>query len=905
MSKSPQSAVADPYQEWISSHVFQRNDGADFEARIAAWPRTPRFHLAVAHDSASVEALSLTLQSLAGQYYPHVFVTVASPLAPPQGLPADRLAWHQTSAIWQVANQALLASPADNWVGLIRAGDAIAPHAFLALAEHIVSHPELAAIYTDEDVQEVDGRRHSPKFKPDFDLELLRSTAYIGGLLLSQQETWAAAGGWQHKSPVSDEFDVALRLCECRQAAAIGHLADLLYHRHAEHPALATAPSCDPERLARLNEHLQRAAPDTKAIAGQAAGTARVLYPLSRTPRVSIIIPTRDQFDLLERCVSSIFSQTDYPDYEVLIVDNGSCDPTACTYLDGIRQMGDKRLQVLSYDQPFNFSAMNNLAAGEATGELLLLLNNDTAALHQDWLTEMVSLALQPEVGMVGARLLYPDGTIQHAGVIVGLCGPAEHPFIGWPSDKPAPLLRSHAIQRYSAVTAACALLPRDLYLSVGGMDEEDFKVSYNDIDLCLKIGQRGLRILWTPYATLLHEGSASQRKDDTADSPNPEKLARFTREQEAMYQHWMPSLVRDHAYNPNLSLISRNMEPEQEAVLSWNPTPWQPRPRLLVHPIDLSGCGEYRILAPSRALHDARICRGYASQRFFSPVEIAKADLRTVVIQHPTTSRHLKAMETYRRHANARCIIEIDDLITRIPRTSPHYQTIGKEAVAYFHRSLALADRLVVSTQPLAEAFGPWANEVVVQANLLEDKRWNNLQRPNENRKPRKKPRVGWAGSSSHVGDLQLLLPVIKKLAGEVDWIFLGLSLPEMRRYATEIHPAVPMADYPRKLAELDLDIALAPLEINAFNEAKSPLKVLEYGILGYPVICTDITPYQGDFPVTKVKNSEAAWVAAIRALAHDRERQIAEGNALHAYVECRYMLGQHLDAWRNTWLL
>lgn len=905
MSKPPQPAFADPYQEWISSHIFQRNDGADFEARIAAWPRTPRFHLAVAHDSASVEALSLTLQSLAGQYYPHVFVTVASPLAPPPGLPADRIAWLQTSAIWQGVNQALLASPADNWVGLIRAGDAIAPHTFLALAEDIVSRPELAAIYTDEDVQEADGRRHSPKFKPDFDLELLRSTAYIGGLLLSRQETWAAAGGWQHTSPVSDEFDLALRLCECRQAAAIGHLADLLYHRHAEHPALATALASDAERLARLNEHLQRTAPGTQAISGQAAGTARVLYPLPRSPRVSIIIPTRDQFGLLERCINCIFSQTDYPDYEVLIVDNGSRDSTACAYLEGIRQMGDKRLRVLSYDQPFNFSAMNNLAAREATGELLLLLNNDTAALHQDWLTEMVSLALQPEVGMVGARLLYPDGTIQHAGVILGLGGPAEHPFIGWPSDKPAPLQRSHAVQRYSAVTAACALLPRNLYLSIGGMDEEDFKVSYNDVDLCLRIGQRGLRILWTPYATLLHEGSASQRKDLTASSPSPEKLARFAHEQEAMYQRWMPRLVRDPAYNPNLSLVSRDMQPEQEAALSWDPTPWQPRPRLLVHPIDLTGCGEYRILAPSRALHDARLCRGYACQRFFSPVEIAKANLQTVVIQHPTTSRHLKAMETYRRHANARCIVEIDDLITDIPRTSPHYQTLGKEAVDYFRRSLALADRLVVSTPPLAEAFGDWVSEVVVQPNRLEGKRWSNLQHPTKHHEARKKPRVGWAGSSSHVSDLQLLLPILKTLAGEVDWVFLGLCLPEMRHYAAEIHPAVPMADYPRKLAELNLDIALAPLENNAFNEAKSYLKALEYGILGYPVICTDITPYQGDLPVTRVRNSEAAWITAIRDLAHDRERRLAEGNALRSYVESRHMLEQHIDAWHNTWSL
>jgi GT2 family glycosyltransferase/glycosyltransferase involved in cell wall biosynthesis len=892
----------DAYQQWLCSHVFQHNDGVDFEERIATWQTTPRFHIAVAHDTASVGALAQTLHSLADQYYPHLLVTVASPLAEPEGLTSDRLIWKQTEATWNGANQALLDAGDDCWVGVLRAGDTVARHAFLTLAERIATDSGLSAIYTDEDVRDDDDNLDSPRFKPDFDLELLRSAAYLGGMLVTLGTAWRQAGGWRHFPAHSDELDMALRLSEILAPTAIGHCADILYHRHRSHPELACEPQASAERLACVNDHLLRCGGGATAVAGQHPGTAHIRYPLASTPRVSIVIPTRDQFALLERCIESLFNQTDYPDFEVLVVDNGSEEPAACAYLNGLIQLDDPRMRVLRYDRPFNFSAMNNLAAREATGSLLLLLNNDTAALHRGWLSEMVSLMLQPQVGMVGARLLYPDATIQHAGVILGLGGPAEHPFIGWSHERPSPLNRTHATQQLSAVTAACALVHRDLYLALGGMDEERFAVSYNDVDLCLRIRAEGYRILWTPHATLLHEGSASQNGKQ-ANPASPQKQARFAAEQGAMYSRWMPKLVRDTAYNPNLSLATRDCAPEPEAALSWNPTPWNPRPRLLVHPIDLSGCGEYRILAPSRSLHDSGRCRGYASQRFFSEVEVAKAEVRSIVVQHPTTPRHVKALEVYSRYSGAQCIVEIDDLITDIPLASPYHRIHGADAVACFRRSLEVADRLVVATDALAEAFGAWAKEVVVQPNTLESSRWCKLSP--RTYPPNRKPRVGWAGSISHVGDLRILIPVVKKLAREVDWVFLGLCPSALRPYVAEYHPPVSMDDYPAKLAELGLDVAIAPLESNAFNEAKSALKILEYGILGYPVVCSDIRPYRGGFPVTLVSNTEHDWVKAIRDLAHDPLRRAAEGRQLKACIEANWLLEQHQAAWSRSWKL
>ncbi len=897
MTSSPPNDAA-LYQEWISSHRFQRGDGADFDAHMASWTSFPEFHIALVQDSAPVARLVRSLQSLAGQYYARVSVTVVAAMPAPPELDSSRLTWIHTDDPWEAANRALLDRPSTDWVGLLRAGDAIAPHAFLALAAHLVANAAITAVYTDEDLLDDDGQRHSPRFKPDFDLELLRATGYIGGLLLATRDAWDRAGGWRHLPGYSDELDLALRLVETLPPAAIGHLPDVLHHRSADHPALALDNNA--ERLQCLNDHLHRGHVAATAIPGLADGCASIAYSLTATPRVSIIVPTKDQFPLLQRCIDSLFSKTDYPDFELIIVDNGSQDPSARAYLDGLTQLGEARIKVIPYEQPFNFSAMNNLAAREASGELLLLLNNDTAALHPDWLTEMVALALQPDVGAVGARLLYPDGRIQHAGVVLGMAGPAEHPLLGWPAEQAAPLNRTQAVQQYSAVTAACMLTHRDLYLAVGGMDEERFKVAYNDVDFCLKITALGKRILWTPFATLLHEGSASQRKENQAAEASPEKLARFAGEQAGIYEKWMPRLIRDPAYNPNLSLANRDVSPEPEGVLSWNPTPWNPRPRILVHPVDQSGCGQYRLLEPVAALHDSGRCRGYASQRFFNPVEIAKADLASVVVQLPITERHLRALEIYRAHAGAACIVEVDDLITDIPRASPHYRTTGQGARRYFRPSVALADRLVVTTAALAEACAGLGPEVRVMPNYLSGKRWADLA-PRRHDGPR--PRVGWAGSDSHAGDLAFMVEVVKSLAKEVDWVFLGLCPKELHPYVKEAHSFTDFARYPVALADLALDVAIAPLERNAFNECKSPLKLLEYGVLGYPVVCTDIGTYRDGFPVKRVDNDAKSWIDAIRERVKDIDAARREGEALRAHVLQHYLLEDHLDEWLAAW--
>jgi GT2 family glycosyltransferase len=268
---------------------------------------------------------------------------------------------------------------------------------------------------------------------------------------------------------------------------------------------------------------------------------------------VSLIIPTRDQVELLRTCISSIFDKTDYPDFEVLIVDNQSSEPATLEYFAELA--AEPRIKVVPYDAPFNYSAINNHAAALASGQILGLVNNDIEVESAGWLQEMVSQAVREDVGAVGAMLLYPNDTIQHAGVIVGLHGIAGHVYAGLPRNHPGQMGRALLVQEMSAVTAACLLVRKSVFDQVGGLDE-GLSVAFNDIDFCLRVRARGYRNLWTPHAVLYHHESASRGSEDT-----PEKQARFNAEIDFMQSRWGDLLLRDPSYNPNLSLGAGQFE--------------------------------------------------------------------------------------------------------------------------------------------------------------------------------------------------------------------------------------------------------------------------------------------------------------------------------------------------------
>ncbi|MGC8508447.1 MAG: rhamnan synthesis F family protein, partial [Thiomonas sp.] len=891
------AAPVQPRLPWLPEGRWLPHERDWAQQLISTWKREDAARPSVALALLPSAALSAqaSRDSLAAQWFSaQALVELPSPCA------ADDL-------LAQV-NTALLSSTA-NWLGLIDAGDQLAPDALFRIAHAVREHPQWQVVYTDEDSLTPDGQHVNPHCKPDFNLDYLRSLPYVGGLLLIRRDLFEALGGFDPQAEGAEDYDLLLRAWEHLQRsgagdAAIGHVPEVLYHRlqGSGHTQKSVPEILEAGQLA-LQRHFERLGIAAQVQAGPFPPAFRVRWPLPDVPPlVSILIPTRDQLPLLQRAIESVIEKTRYPAYEILIIDNDSQTPEARNYLAAIEakeaELGG-RLRVVRQPGPFNFSAMNNEAAALARGDYLLLLNNDTAALHDDWLDEMMGHAVRPDVGIVGAKLLYPDGKIQHAGVILGMRGPAEHPFIGRPPEDRGYFGRAQLTQNLSAVTGACLLIRKSVYQQLGGLDEQAFKVSYNDIDLCLKVREAGLRIVFTPFALVMHEGSASQ-KGKTEAKPDEAKLKRFAAEKDAMYAKWLPQLAFDPAYNRHLSLASTDFLLEDQPPLSWD-SAWRPRPRVLVHPADRDGCGEYRIIAPMRALNRAGRTQGWETMRLYEPAEMERMQPDSLVVQRQMEWPQIEALERHARTSRAFRVFEIDDLITNLPHKSVHKSSIHKDIAKRFRKAAGLCNRLVVATEPLAKAYAHFTDEVVVQPNYLEAARWGHLQPV---RAERSKPRVGWAGGVGHTGDLELIVDMVRDTAAEVDWVFFGLCPEALKPVVKEFHPGVPLDQYPAKLAALDLDLAVAPLEDNAFNEAKSHLRLLEYGILGYPVICSDLVPYQGDFPVTRVTNRYRDWTRALREAVSDRAALRAQGDALHAKVLANWMMEDHLDTWLKAWL-
>ncbi|MDR3300817.1 MAG: glycosyltransferase, partial [Candidatus Accumulibacter sp.] len=555
----------------------------------------------------------------------------------------------------------------------------------------------------------------------------------------------------------------------------------------------------------------------------------------------------------------------------------------------------------------FDFSAMNNRAARQARGEYLLLLNNDTECIHNDWLDVMMSHAQRPDVGIVGARLLFPKTLrIQHAGMVLGIDQRAEHVFTHLTYDAPGYMNRALVDQEYSAVTGACLLIRTAIFHAVAGLDAT-LKTLCQDVDLCLKVKELGYRVIWTPSATLLHHASATLGR-----KPDAQKSAIIQLEYKESLARWKHRFTNDPAWNRNLSLGLRNVIPslEKELVIPWNPD-FHDRPRILAMPATGHGTVEYRLAGPLRALnaqgrlHYAVVCQPRHDEAQFAPhsVELDRLAPDVLLLDTPVDDiRCLALLSCKEWNPEIFRVCLLDDLITMVPESNPMYAKLPSDKITDRLRFvLNTCHRLIVSTAPLAEAYRGMIDDIRIVPNALEWKIWGGLQ---SQRRRGKKLRVGWAGAQQHAGDLRLVLDVVKATHKEVDWIFLGMLPEGAKPYVTEFHDYVHhLADYPAKLASLDLDLAIAPLETHPFNEAKSNLRLLEYGILGWPVICTDIFPYQtGNPPVTRLPNNADQWITAIRERIGEADSLAREGDALREWVKRHYLLKNRLDQWLSA---
>lgn len=443
---------------------------------------------------------------------------------------------------------AALGEARGHWIGLLGEGVRLRPHALAAAALKIADHPDAELVFADEDRLGPRGERLDPWFKPSFDLELMLGGQDLvgGGLVLFRREAVERVGGVREVCDGAEAFDLALRIAGPAPGRAL-HLPWVLAHRLAEASPAAEARSRSVQDF--LAAHPTPQGPGRAEAAP--AGGLRVVWPVpAPAPLVSVIVPTRDRAELMATCADGVLSRTDYPNLELLIVDNGSVEPETAALFERLR--ADPRVRVLNDPAPFNYSRLNNLAAREARGEVLVLLNNDIDVIGPGWLREMVGQALRPDVGAVGARLLFADGRVQHAGIALGVGGVASyyHPYVA----REARGYRDALVltREVSAVTGACLAIRREVWERVGGLDEEHLAVTFNDVDLCLKVREAGLRVVVTPFAELHHYESASRGAERS-----PEKRERQEQEGAWMRERWGDWLAADPFYNPNFSLRS------------------------------------------------------------------------------------------------------------------------------------------------------------------------------------------------------------------------------------------------------------------------------------------------------------------------------------------------------------
>jgi GT2 family glycosyltransferase len=468
--------------------------------------------------------------------------------------PTTRSLEAQVYAEWSLQAGPLSGPVNADWIVWLEPGCTLPAHALFIIAKEIAAHPEVRVLYADTDVIDAEGHRGNPCFRPDWNPDLFLSSNLFSPMGVIQASLFDEAGGLNAAADGAQGFDLALRCVERIQPDQIHHIPRILSHSRGP---LATAGTANAQALDR---HFQRIG--IAATAEVVPHGLRAHYALPEMPPfVSLVIPTRNGMNLVRQCIESIVLETAYPNYEILLVDNGSDDPKALAYFAALgAQPG---ITVIRDDRPFNYSALNNAAVALARGELVGLLNNDIEVISPDWLHEMVSLALQPGVGAVGAKLLYPDMTIQHGGVVLGIGGMAGHAHKHLPSTVAGHGGRAQLVQNFSAVTAACLVVRKSLYEQVGGLDEAQLGVAYNDVDFCLRLRDAGYRNVWTPYAELLHHESASRGLEVAIESRD-----RLARESAVMRSRWAALIAHDPAYNPNLTLDTEDFD------LAWPPRP-------------------------------------------------------------------------------------------------------------------------------------------------------------------------------------------------------------------------------------------------------------------------------------------------------------------------------------------
>ncbi len=557
------SVIRVDYDDWINNtEAGSIHSEDEMLERIAVFNGRPLFSIIMPTYNTDATYLRACIDSVLSQTYPQFELCIADDCSTEPQIKAilqhyaaqdSRVKIYlreENGHISEASNSALKLATGD-FVVLLDHDDVLPSCALFYVAELLNDNPEANIIYSDEDKIDASGNRFEPHFKSGWNPDLLYAQNYVSHLGIYRRSLVTQVNGFRAGLEGSQDYDLLLRVLAVCKHQGIHHIPRVLYHWRAIEGSTALASSeksyTTQAGIKALTDYFEGNNEKVNVTRGFIDNTYKVEWLLKDEPMVSLIMPTYNGYEITKQAIESIINKTTYKNYEIILVDNNSDDEQALNYFLDIEK--HKQVTLLRYPHPFNFSAINNFAVSKAGGEIIGLVNNDIEVINKEWLTEMVSHAVRPDIGCVGAKLYYPDDTVQHGGVIMGLCGLAGHSHKHFRRSSPGYFARLIVAQNLSAVTAACLLVKRCIYEEVDGLNEKHLTIAFNDVDLCLKVQKAGYRNLWTPYAELYHHESISRGAED-----NPEKQARFLSEVDYIKTCWNAEGKVDRYYNKNLT---------------------------------------------------------------------------------------------------------------------------------------------------------------------------------------------------------------------------------------------------------------------------------------------------------------------------------------------------------------
>jgi O-antigen biosynthesis protein len=570
------------YGRWVSLvDTLNEYDQDAIKAHIAVLKWQPLISIALPTYNTPELWLRKAIESVCSQLYPNWELCIADDASTDNTIssllneysnlnPRIKVIYRKQNGHISAASNSALELAHGEFVVLLDHDDELPRHALYMVAATLNEKPYLDIIYSDEDKINSKGERFNPNFKPDWNPDLLTAQNTVSHLGVYRTDIVRSIGGFREGYEGSQDWDLALRISEMIPASHIHHIPHILYHWRTIKGSTSIG---NDEKSYVLNaskrllqDHLVRT--NQKGdVSSTVSGYFRIKYDIpSPSPLVSIIIPTRNGLKVLRRCIESIKDKSLYPNYEMIIVDNQSDDPDVLSYLGSLAS--NSTVHLLRYDLPFNYSAMNNYAVQFARGDYICLMNNDIEVISPDWLDEMLGHACRREIGAVGAMLYYPNDTIQHAGVVLGMGSIARPLYADHPRGTHGYKTRACLIQNLSAVTAACMVVKKSKYLEVCGLDEKNLPVSFNDVDFCLRLEECGYRNLWTPFAEFYHHESATRGYKDTI-----EKTNQYRQDSAYMLSRWKVKIENDPCINQNLTLNNNWPYP---ARISRAEKPWK-----------------------------------------------------------------------------------------------------------------------------------------------------------------------------------------------------------------------------------------------------------------------------------------------------------------------------------------